>query len=79
MNTSTKNRPGVYFSIRNVGNEPVFVAPSLPGGNVQAAGVLTVSENGVLQYSGEKPTVSEEGVLVYKPTPTMVENVMTII
>lgn len=79
MNTSTKNRPGVYFSIQNVGTEPVFVGPGLPGGEIQTVGVLTVSENGVLQYSGEKPVVSEEGVLVYSPTPTMAENVMTII
>lgn len=48
------------------------------GGGEAGAGILTLTDDGVLVYTGAAPILTTDGVLIYTPTPTMADTVMTI-
>lgn len=75
-----RDRPGVHKIIGSLRGAAGDVAPGGSGGDSgggSAAGVLSVSDDGVLTYSGQAPTM-DGNTLVFTPTPTMAGTVMTI-
>lgn len=79
MAMQERKRPGVHRTISNRTQEVTIATTGTSGGGggSTGAGVLTVSDAGVLCYSGAAPVVID-GVLMYTPTPTMADTVMTI-
>lgn len=82
--TGTRKRPGIYPAIVNRGKDYAAGASSTGGGGssgggggTTTAGVLTISDNGVLIYTGAAPKM-DGTTLVYTPTPVMAGTVLTI-
>lgn len=80
----TRKRPGIYPAIVNRGNDYTAAASSTQsgggsggGGGTTTAGVLTLSDDGVLIYTGAAPKMNGT-TLVYTPTPVMAGTVLTI-
>lgn len=82
-NGERKTRPGVYIRVTNRANSifaPATTDPVYPGGSgdVEEAGFLFVSEDGILKYSGADPVMTD-GALVYNPTQTVTDDgVLTV-
>lgn len=74
-------RPGIRFT--TVNREEAYSMTEADsesageGGGEAGAGILTLTDDGVLVYTGAAPILTE-GVLIYTPTPTMADTVMTI-
>ena len=71
------DRPGVYKVIGSLKGKLKDSGSTPGGGGEPTAGTLTLSDDGVLIYTGEAPTM-DGTTLVYSPTPTMAGTVMTI-
>lgn len=74
-----RDRPGVHpviGSLRGTATSGTSTGGG-GGGDTPTAGKLTLSDEGVLIYTGAAPKM-DGTVLVFTPTPTMADTVMTL-
>lgn len=78
-----KTRPGVYRRIVNIGKitiKPSTHTPVVPDEPIvpdepTEAG-FTMADDGTLLYSGDAPTLDENGVLVFSTVPTVTDGIL---
>ncbi len=72
-------RPGIYMRFVNIekkkdeSKRPVIIVPPDPPPVVDDNGTMTL-DAGILLYSGDAPVLNSDGVLIYTPALTLMDN-----